>query len=244
MLGRLQIGRALIATALIASSLLISTLMTAAPLAAAMLHMEPDYEKTEIKATVAEPFGIVRDHPTTTGTFQLIKGEIDGDPAHPATTGHVKLIINATTYNSGSDHRDRAVISYSLETAKYEVIIFDSIGMEDVQIDAPGVSGSATIVGKLTLHGVTRVIKVPVNVSLSTDGDFSADGQVTFNYTDFGVRRPRLALLFPVSDQVTVEFRVIAHRPVAAPPPPAQSRRDQNATTHPPTRLAVGTPVR
>jgi hypothetical protein len=62
----------------------------------------------------------------------------------------VKLVINATTYDSGSDARDRAVLSTALETAMYRVIIFDSTGIEDVQIDAPGVSGSATIVGNLT----------------------------------------------------------------------------------------------
>jgi polyisoprenoid-binding protein YceI len=235
MFGRVRFTRALMVT--------MGVLLVGRPAAAKMLHMEPDYQKTEIKATVAEPFGLLRDHPTATGSFQLIKGEIDGDPDNPAATGHVKLVIDATTYDSGSDTRDRAVLSSALETAKYQVIIFESIGMEDVQIEVPGVSGSATIVGKLTLHGTTRVIRVPVRVSMSTDGEFSAGGEITFKYTDFGVKVPKMLFVIPVSDEVTVAFRVVAQRPGTS-AAPTQSRRAPVDIQHLPIRLAAGWPVR
>jgi polyisoprenoid-binding protein YceI len=221
----------------------IAILLVCRPVAAETLHMEPDYQKTEIKATVAEPFGILRDHPTATGSFQLIKGEIDGDPDNPAATGHVNLVINATTYDSGSDTRDRAVISSALETAKYQVIIFDSIGMEDVQIEVPGISGSATIVGDLTLHGTTRVMRVPVRVSMTTDGEFSAGGEITFKYTDFGVKVPRMFFAIPAGDEVTVAFRVIAQRPGTGTPPP-QSRRAPGGIPRPQVRLVASQPLR
>jgi len=204
--------------------------------------MEPDDQKTEIKATVAEPLGLLRDHPTATGSFQLIKGEIDGDPDN-VTTGHVKLVINATTYDSGNDTRDRAVISSALETAKYQVIIFESTGLEDVQIEVPGVSGSATIVGNLTLHGTTRVMRVPVRVSMTTDGEFSAGGEITFRYTDFGVKVPRLLFALPASDQVTVAFRVVAQRPGTG-AAHQQSRRAPGGNPRPQVRLAAGQPTR
>jgi polyisoprenoid-binding protein YceI len=223
--------------------LMLTLLLAAQPAGAGVLHMEPDYEKTEIKATVAEPFGIARDHPTATGSFQLIKGDIDGDPQNPAATGHVKLVINATTYDSGSDARDRAVLGAALETAKYQMIIFDSTGVEDVKIDAPGVSGSATIVGNLTLHGTTRVMRVPVRVALSTDGQFSADGEVTFRYTDFGVKRPRFLFVAPAGDEVTIAFRVVAQRP-GAPAAATQSRRGPAVGRSASDQLAAGQPVR
>jgi polyisoprenoid-binding protein YceI len=235
MLGRVRFTRELLVT--------MAVLLVGRPAAAKMLHMEPDYQKTEIKATVAEPFGVLRDHPTATGSFQLIKGEIDGDPDNPAATGHVKLVIDATTYASGSDTRDRAVLSSALETAKYQVITFESIGMEDVQIEVPGVSGSATIVGKLTMHGTTRVIRVPVRVSMSTDGEFSAGGEITFKYTDFGVKVPKMLFVIPVSDEVTVAFRVVAQRPGTS-AAQAHSRRAPLDIQHPPIRLAAGQPVR
>lgn len=234
MFGRVRFGRELLVA--------IAILLVWRPAAAETLHMEPDYQKTEIKATVAEPFGILRDRPTATGSFQLIKGEIDGDPDNPGATGHVNLVINATTYDSGSDTRDRAVLS-ALETAKYQVIIFDSTGMEDVQIEVPGVSGSATIVGKLTLHGTTRVMRVPVRVSMTTDGEFSAGGEISFKFTDFGVKVPRMLFAIPAGDEVTVAFRVIAQRPGTGTPPP-QSRRAPGGIQRPPVRLVTSQPLR
>jgi polyisoprenoid-binding protein YceI len=187
--------------------------------------MEPDYQKSEIRATVAEPLGVLRDHPTATGSFQMIKGEIDGDPENVAATAHVKLVLNATTYDSGDAKRDREVIHSALETAKYQVIIFESRKFEDVEMEVPGVSGSATVVGNLTLHGTTHTIKVPVRVSMDTDGQFSAGGEITFKYTDYGIKAPRLLFLLAASDQVTISFRVLAQRPGTA-AQATQSRRD------------------
>lgn len=207
------------------------------------LNLEPDIVKSTIQATVAEPLGVMRDHPTATGSFRLASGEIDGDPNNPATTGHVKLVIDATSYDSGSETRDRNVIHSALETAKYQTITFESIGLEEVQIDVPGTSGNATVVGKLTLHGVTRVIRVPVDVSMTTDGQFSAGGEIAFNYEDYGIKAPTLLFLLPASKQVTIAFRILAQRPGTG-AQPAQSRREPIDDLRPQMRLARRYPMR
>jgi polyisoprenoid-binding protein YceI len=149
----------------------------------------------------------------------------------------VKLVIDATSYDSGSDTRDRNVIHSALETAKYETITFESIRLDDLQVEVPGISGSATVVGSLTLHGTTRIMRVPVRVSMSTDGEFSAGGELTFNYTDFGVKPPRLLFAIPAGDEVTVSFRILAQRP-GSPASQPQSERDRNRDTK--VRLATG----
>jgi polyisoprenoid-binding protein YceI len=188
-------------------------LRLAQPAVADTLHLEADPKQSEITATVEEPFGIVRDHPTATGAFTINSCEIDGDQNNPGATGHVKLELDATSYDSGSSTRDRNVIHSALETANYQTIEFESTGLEDVQVDVPRVSGSATVVGRLTLHGTTKTIRVPVRLSLSTDGQFTASGEFEFRYTDFGISAPRLGFLIPVSDRVTVTFRIVAQVP-------------------------------
>jgi polyisoprenoid-binding protein YceI len=223
------------------SRLLIAGII-AAPLIATqsraeILHMQPDMVKSDIRATVTEPLGLLRDHPNATGRFELITGEIAGDPDDVGRTGHVKLVINATTYSSGSDARDRAVIGTALETGKYQTIIFESTRFEDVQVEVPGVSGTAVVVGYLTLHGTRRLMKIPVRVSMSTDGGFSAGGEVTFKYTDFGVKRPWLLFVLPVSDEVTVSFRILAQRP-GSEPSAEQNIQLPPGTQHEPMRLA------
>jgi polyisoprenoid-binding protein YceI len=193
---------------------------------AEMLHLEPDHHKSEVSATVDEPFGLLRDNPTATGKFEIIDGEIDGDPQNLAGTAHVKIVINATTYDSGDNARDRSVIHSALETWKYQTIVFESSHLEDINVEVPGASGNATVVGHLTLHGVTRTMRVPVRVSMDTDGEFSAGGEVTFDYTEFGISPPRYLFVWPAAKQVTVSFRIVAQRP-GSKTPSSQSEQHQ-----------------
>jgi polyisoprenoid-binding protein YceI len=151
-----------------------------------------------------------------------ISGEIDGDPNNLAATGHVSLVIDATTYNTGNDSRDRHVIHSALQTFNYSAISFESTRIEDVKVEAPGALGTATVVGKLTLHGVTREMNVPVNLSMSPDGIFDATGEITFDYTDFGISPPSL-LFIPAGKEVTVEFQIRAERPSNPTPTPSSS---------------------
>lgn len=187
---------------------------------AATIHLPIDTQASHISATVTEPLARMRDQPTTTGTFQIITGEIDGDPNNLAATGHVSLVIDATTYNSGSDTRDRHVIHSALETFNYSAISFESTRIQDVKVEAPGALGTATVVGNLTLHGVTREMNVPVNLSMSPDGIFDATGEITFDYTDFGITPPSL-LFIAAGQEVTVEFQIRAERPTNPTPTPS-----------------------
>lgn len=194
-------------------------LIVRAPARGEMLHLPVDAQKSTISAVVQEPLSRLRDVPFVEGTFHIISGEIDGDPADVATTGHVKLTVDLTTYDSGSDHRDSVILSSALETRLYQAAIFESTRIEKVEVVVPGAVGSATVVGNLTLHGTTRQISVPVRLSLSPEGLFTGDGEVTFRYTDFGVKVPRLAFVFPAGDEVTVKFRIRAtnQQPSASP---------------------------
>jgi polyisoprenoid-binding protein YceI len=232
MFVRRQLGR----TVLLAAS---AAVLATRPAIAETLHMEADVQKSEIRATVAEPLGLIRDHPEATGTFHLVAGEIDGDPENPVATGHVKLVIDATSYNSGDDRRDRAVIHSALETARYQTITFESKTFDDPEIEVPGVSGGATVVGNLTMHGTTRVMRVPgVRISMTTDGEFSAGGEFTFKYTDFGIKAPRLLYLLPVSSEVTLAFRIVAQRP-GSEAAQQQSKRESDHRDHRSLRLAA-----
>ena len=192
--------------------------MLAPPLARGeMMHLSIDTQKTQITASVREPLGNLRDQPNADGTFQVVSGAIDGDTANVAGTGHVKLLIDPTTYNSGSDMRDRNVLRSTLETRLYDKISFESTQIRDIDLLTP-TDGKATVVGNLTLHGTTREIRVPVDASVTPEGVFIGSGEVTFKYTDFGMRAPRLLFALPASNEVTVKFRVVATRPATSAP--------------------------
>jgi polyisoprenoid-binding protein YceI len=183
---------------------------------AAAIHLQIDPQRSQITATVADPLARLSETGEVEATLRIISGNVDGDPQNPAQTGHVKVVIDATTFASGNSHRDRVVLGTALDTAEYQTISFESTHLENVQIDVPGKVGHAIIVGNLTLHGTTREIHVPTDVSLDSDGTLSGDGEVSFDYTDFGVRVPRLAFALPAGKDVTVHFHMIAERPNSA----------------------------
>jgi polyisoprenoid-binding protein YceI len=184
-----------------------------------MLKLEPDIMNSKITATVRGPLAIFEDHPEVSGAFQVLSGEIEGDPKNPGATGRVKLIIDATTYESGDQTRNEHVLSQSLESAEYSSIEFDSTRLEGVEITPQGDGGNATVVGNLSLHGVTRQISVPVEASLDPDGGFTAWGEFSFDYTDYGIRQPHLLVALAASKEVKIEFRIKA-RPPGAPAAP------------------------
>ncbi|HUN60249.1 MAG TPA: YceI family protein [Candidatus Binataceae bacterium] len=201
-------------------TLLLAALNFSAAAHAGVIHLPIDTQTSQISATVQLPLARMRDQPTTTGTFEIITGEVDGDPDNLAATGHVSIVIDATTYNSGNDMRDRHVIHSALQTFNFTAISFESTRIEDIKVETPGALGTATVVGNLTLHGVTREMSLPVNLSMSPDGIFEARGEITFDYTDFAITPPSLFFV-PAGKNVDVEFDIRAERPST--PTPTQS---------------------
>jgi len=180
------------------------------------IHLQIDPQKSQITATVADPLARLRETGEIEATLRITSGNVDGDPQNPGPTGHVKLVIDATTFDSGNNHRDNVVLGTALNTAEYQTISFESTHLENVQIDVPGKMGHAIVVGNLTLHGTTREIRVPADIDLNPDGTVNGDGEVSFNYTDWGVRPPRLLFALPAGTEVTVHFHVTAARPNSA----------------------------
>jgi polyisoprenoid-binding protein YceI len=201
---------------LVAVAALVATVLLPLEVEAGIIHLEIDPRKSQIRATVADPLARMRENGEIEAGLRIISGEVDGDPQNPGATGHVKFVIDATSFDSGNNHRDNVVLGTALNTAQYQTISFESVHLDDVQIDVPGKMGHATVVGNLTLHGTTRVMRVPADISLDTDGTLTGDGEVSFNYTDFGVHVPRLLFALPAGSEVTIHFHVAAKPPTSA----------------------------
>jgi polyisoprenoid-binding protein YceI len=190
---------------------------------AAPIHLQIDPQKSQITASVADPLARFREYGRIEATLRIISGEVDGDPEHPGQTGHVKLLIDATSFNSGNNHRDNVVLAEALDTRDYQTIGFESTRLKNVRLDVPGKMGHAIVVGNLTMHGITRRVEVPADVFLDSNGTLGSDGEVSINYADFGVPVPRLLFALPAGREVTVHFHVIA-RPASTSDQPIYKR--------------------
>ena len=192
--------------------LLAALAMLANPCAARAepIHLKVDTERSTVSAAVAEPAAWIRGN--AVGTFRIIDGDVSCDFANVQHTGKVSIVIDATSYRSSSAARDRAVTASSLESDKFPTIGFGSKNVVGVVVTGSN-EGTAIVNGFLTLHGETHPMTVPVHATLGTDGAFVADGEVKFNYEEFGVKVPGVmfgAIL--AGDEVTVHFHIVATR--------------------------------
>ena len=179
--------------------------MRATPAPGAHAHFTLDPDVTRITVAVAEPLSSIRGD--AVGSFTAVSGEVDDADDNPSHA-RVRLVIDAASYSSGSRMRDRAVTASSLAAGQFPTITFESSGLKDVKLDSPR-SGSATMVGELTLRGQSRVIEFLVSASLGNDGRLTAEGVASFDYTQFGIRPPSI-LGLSAGKEAKVRFHVVA----------------------------------
>ena len=134
------------------------------------------------------------------GRFTRFSGEVFADPADLAT-GRVRMSIEAASIDTGIGRRDNHLRSEDfLYVERFPTITFESTRVE-------GDGGRLVLVGRLTLRGVTREVRVPVEVSVS-DGRLEARGRFDINRDDYGVSYD--SVLNPIGQKVRIDFSLRA----------------------------------
>lgn len=169
--------------------------------------------ESRITASVAEPMAMILGH--AVGALQIISGEVSGNPNAIGETGVVKVVIDAASYKTDSDSRDQNVKEYALEVQEFPSITFESTKLSGIQRDdnkgGDDKAGRLNVFGKLTLHGVTKEIVVPVAVQLDSQGRLLADGTYTFKFEEHGVKRPsKVVGLMTTGDEAKIDFHIVA----------------------------------
>jgi len=130
------------------------------------------------------------------GRFHRVGGEVIVDPGDLATA-RIALSIEAASIDTGIGMRDNHLRSADF----FDVKIFPTIAFESLRVEATG--GRATVAGRLTLHGVTREIAVPVDVTMS-DVAMVASGEFVLNRSEYGITYN--SSLNPIGNEVRVSF--------------------------------------
>jgi polyisoprenoid-binding protein YceI len=194
-----------------AGTAIAAMLLIAAHALAAEQHFHIDLEASEITAAVPEPMSSLRGD--AVGKFRLLSCDIYQDPKRRADDGAniwVEAVVDAASYQSDSSMRDSSVKTSILDVKDFPTISFKGgSSWTDVK-KTSDTSGSATLKGELMMHGAVRPFEVPVHVSLSGD-KLTGSGEVSFNYTDFGIEQPSV-LGLKAGNIVKVTFRVVAIR--------------------------------
>jgi polyisoprenoid-binding protein YceI len=182
---------------------------------AALMRFKIDPDRSTVSVEVAEPAAWIRG--TATGTFKIIDGAVSVDPVNIPRTAKVRILIDAGSYSSDKASRDRYVTEKSLEADKFPTIGFESNTVVGVVMTGR-TEGTAIVNGFLTLHGESHAMTMSVHATLGADGVFTGDGEVKFNYEDFGVTVPTVLFhTLLAGDEATVRFHIVAASEAAAP---------------------------
>jgi polyisoprenoid-binding protein YceI len=171
-----------------------------------VLHFKVNPAETQVTATVAEPMHMIRGD--ATGSFRVISGEVEGDPGSISSTAKAKLVIDAASYQTDNQNRDADIKQNALEVDQFSTITFETTGLSNVEAD--GSSGKGVLLGRLTLHGVTKEIEIPITAQLDVQRRLVADGTYSFKFEEYGVKRPTKMMIMTTGDTATINFHVVA----------------------------------
>lgn len=125
-----------------------------------------------------------------------VRGEFDGptgtvafDPARLADTLKVRAVLDARTISTRNAQRDRDLKSAGFfDVDRFQQIVFVSTRVADVT------SGHFTLIGNLTMHGITKEVALAVDGPTAAVKDLDGHARVgatattTVDRRDFGLR--------------------------------------------------------
>ncbi len=121
----------------------------------------------------------------------------------------VNATVDMTKLVSDESRRDGRMRTTGIETDKFPTATFVSSAV--VPLDADSESGKpvkATVAGKLTLHGVTRDVQIPVDAQLRS-GTLEIVGRLAINLKDYAIDPPEIADFVKADDDGAFEFKLV-----------------------------------
>ncbi len=146
---------------------------------------------------------------TAVGRTADVTGTLEFDGAQITA---VDIEADLTTLASDQSRRDNALRQQALETNEYPTATFTLT--EPIQLEGAPEAGetiSATAMGDLTLHGVTKQVGIPVEGQL-TNGQVVVVGSLDIVFADFAIDQPSAASVLSVEDHGVLEIQLVFGR--------------------------------
>ena len=183
---------------------------------------------TEATYAVVESKSSVRVHVGKTGAFSFaghkheiqapVSGTITADPANlPGSSVELAFAsARLRVLGEGEPEGDAPKVEEVMRgPGVLDAIRFSEIRFISKRVTGRALSGGTyelTLVGELSLHGVTREITVPVKVMFD-GGTLTATGQTTLRHNQFGMKPVSAGGgLVRVANEIQIEFKVVAEQ--------------------------------
>jgi polyisoprenoid-binding protein YceI len=140
------------------------------------------------------------------GVTKAITGGIVLDAQGNVVPAESKFAVDITTLTSDKERRDRFIQRRTLQTDSFPTVVLVPISVQGLPHPLPSSGPLAfELTGDLTVHGVTRSTTWQVN-AVAERGGFSGTASTTFGFSDFGMTKPRVAVVLTVADSIRLEY--------------------------------------
>ena len=140
------------------------------------------------------------------GATTAITGGITLDGTGKVDSAASRFVVDLTTLKSDRERRDNFIKRRTIVTDSFPHAEFVITGVSGLPGAVP-TSGSMNLVltGNLTIHGVTRPSRWEVTAT-ATDAGVSGKAVTHFQFADFNMTKPRVAVVLSVKDDIRLEY--------------------------------------
>jgi polyisoprenoid-binding protein YceI len=140
------------------------------------------------------------------GMTRAITGGIVLDERGGVVPAESRIVVDITALRSDKERRDRFIQRRTLQTDSFPTVVLVPTALNGLRHPLPSSGPLAfELVGDLTVHGVTRPTTWQVN-AVAQNGGWSGTATTTFAFPDFGLTKPRVAVVLTVADSIRLEY--------------------------------------
>jgi polyisoprenoid-binding protein YceI len=147
---------------------------------------------------------------TVTGTTSKVTGTITVDPTDLGAGVSAMISVDAASIKTGNGIRDGHMRDNHLHAKDHPEIRFS---LNNFALDGAlqsGVAKACTVVGEFSLHGVTKTISVPVEVTymeLEGQKKMRVVGSFSVTLSEYNIPRPQfLVMRLDEVQKITIDF--------------------------------------
>ncbi len=140
------------------------------------------------------------------GVTDRLTGGITLDDNGRIVSADSKIVADITTLKSDRDRRDGFIQRRTLETDKYPTVMLVPTELTGLTMPLPD-SGRAsfTLVGDLTVHGVTRPTTWNIP-AFFRGGQIRGTASTGFTFDDFRLEKPKVGSVLSVADSIHLAY--------------------------------------
>ncbi len=130
-----------------------------------------------------------------------------------------RIAVQAATLRTDSNRRDGYVRNRTLETDNWPEVVFVPRSFDGLPVPISDANGPAefTITGDLTVRDQTREVTWDAAAEFAGDGTVTGSASVEFTFDDFGMDKPRVAIVVSVEDTIRLELDFVGTMAIAQP---------------------------